>query len=163
MSRTKRLFDEVLSSTGYDIKRDVKIVVCDDEASFLSIQEKMKRKNYRFTHNASALYFPDDRYIVVSPNVRPGTSAFDRVILHELFHHLLAHEMPEDDIKALRRIASIRRWDISMAFSSIGVRMPWNVEERLCDLFSYAVCPHVQRGTSSMRKMSREILESILI
>jgi len=166
MQQLRRLFDEVRIHTGYDLKKLVRIVICKDEREFLSIRNRMKKRNYRLppeSDNILALYFSDDRYIAVSPSVKPNTTSFSMVVLHELGHHLISHEIPPDVVRKLRRMATRKRGEIEMAYASIGRGMPWNIEERLCDLFSFAIHPHVQRGTSLMRKTSRKILESILI
>ena len=165
MRRTKRLLDEVRSRTGHDIKRKVRIVICEDEQRFLSIQSKMRGENYSFprdTNDIDALYFSNDRYIVISPNVRPGTISFDRVFLHECGHDLISHEIPKDIVRRLRRTVSKRRNEIDEAYTSVGRNMPWGIEERLADMLSAALIPHTQRGWSKMKKIAIEIMEPIL-
>jgi hypothetical protein len=165
MQRTRRLLDEVKARTGYDIKGDVKIVICDDEQKFLSIQARMKRKDYQFpkaSDDILAFYFADDRYIAISPKVKPGTTSFDRVFLHECGHDLIRHEISPDVIRRLRRTISRRRNEIDDAYTSIDRKMPWSIEERLCDLISFSICPHSQRGWSRMKRIALEIMEPIL-
>ena len=159
------MLDEVRSRTGHDIRKKVKIVICDDDRDFLAIQERMRGENYSFprdTDNIDALYFSDDRYIAVSPNVKPGTTSFDRVILHECCHDLLSHEISRDVVGRLRRMASRRRGEMIEAYTSIGRQMPWSIEERLADMFAVAVIPHHQKGWSEMRKIAIEMMEPIL-
>lgn len=160
------MLDEVRSRTGHDIRKKVKIVICEDEQDFLSIQMKMRGKNYSFprdTNNIDALYFSDDRCIAVSPNVRLGTTSFDRVFLHECGHDLLRHEIPQDVVRRLRKAASKRRNEIDEAYTSVNSKIPWGIEERLADLFAAALIPHNQKGWSMMRKISLDIMEPILI
>ena len=166
MRSMRRLFYEIKVKTGYDIKNDVKVILCDRDEEFFSIQAKMKQKQYRFPRdldNIRALYFTGDKCIVVSPDVRPGTSTFDMVILHECCHHLLSHEIRKDDISSIKKRISSRRIEIIEAYESIGRRMPRSIEERMCDLFACAICPHIQRGWSKMRRISLEMMKEVLI
>lgn len=165
MQRMKKLFEEVKNRTGYDIKKHVKIVLCEDEKKFLAIQSKMKRKKYifpRHINDVDAFYFSEDKFVAVSPKVKEGTLHFDRVILHELFHHLLSHEIPQERIDHMRKNASRKRKRIMKGYMSVGRRMPWSIEERLCDLFAYAICPHVQKGSSKMREISLEMMMPLM-
>ncbi len=167
--RLTHLFDIVRDRTGHDIRRRIKIVLCQTMSQFERESSRMRLKKYEVPQNSStvyAYYFDRDRRIIVSPHAMIDTDTFDTIALHEMFHHLYAHVLTERQIKMLREQARDRRGEIGKVFEQIQLKMPRNVEERLCYLFPFAVKPDILPPSArfnSLRKLATEIISPALI